>query len=170
MNLRLPIPRAPILRPSIPRPPGPRRWRPHWGDREQGSAVLEAAVGAPALLLFVALILMAGRVAIAHQAVESAASEAARTASVARTQGEAEHDATDAAANTLNSQHLRCVSSRVTVDTTGFAAPVGTPAMVTATVHCAVNLADLSVPGIPGNRTLTVTATMSSPLDTYRER
>lgn len=138
------------------------------GDHERGSAVVEAAIGAPAFLLFVALILLAGRVAIAHQAVESAANEAARTASIARTQSEADRDATTAAANTLESQDLRCVRSQVTVDTTGFAAPVGTPATVTATVRCVVNLSDLSLPGVPGRRT--VTATMSSPLDTYRGR
>lgn len=138
------------------------------GDHERGSAVVEAAVGAPAFLLFVALIVLAGRVAIAHQAVESAANEAARTASIARTQSEADHDATAAAASTLESQDLRCVRSQVTVDTTGFAAPVGTPASVTATVRCTVNLSDLSLPGVPGSRT--VTATMSSPIDTYRER
>lgn len=137
-------------------------------DHERGSVVVEAAVGAPAFLLFVALILLAGRVAIAHQAVESAANEAARTASIARTQSEADHSATTAAANTLESQDLRCVRSQVTVDTTGFAAPVGTPASVTATVRCTVNLSDLSLPGVPGSRT--VTATMSSPIDTYRER
>jgi Flp pilus assembly protein TadG len=137
-------------------------------NQDQGSAVVEAAIGAPAFLLFVALILLAGRVAIAHQGVESAANEAARTASIARTQGEADHNATTAAANTLESQDLRCVRSQVTVDTTGFATPVGTPASVTATVACTVNLSDLSLPGIPGTKT--VTATMSSPLDTYRGR
>jgi Flp pilus assembly protein TadG len=138
------------------------------GGRDRGSAVLEAAIGVPAFGLFVALILLGGRTALAHQAVESAANEAARTASVARTQDQAEHDATAAATNTLTSQDLRCVRSEVTVDTTGFAAPVGTSATVTATVRCVVNLSDLSLPGVPGRRT--VQATMSSPLDTYRER
>ena len=60
------------------------------------------------------------------------------------------------------------MSTAVTVDTAGFAAPVGTPATVTATVRCVVNLADLAVPGVPGTRT--VTATASSPVDTFRER
>ena len=41
-------------------------------------------------------------------------------------------------------------------------------ASVTATVTCVVNLSDVAVPGLPGTRT--ITATMSSPLDTYRER
>ena len=40
--------------------------------------------------------------------------------------------------------------------------------LATATVACVVNLADLSLPGVPGTRTVTATAT--SPIDTYRER
>ena len=138
------------------------------GRRERGSAAIEAAVGVPAFMLFVALIIIAGRVAIATQAVQSSASEAARVASIARTQGEAGDAAKSAATSSLANQNLRCVRTSVTVDTTGFATPVGTPATTTALVSCTVNLSDLSVPGVPGTRT--VTATASSPLDTYRER
>ena len=54
------------------------------------------------------------------------------------------------------------------MDTSGFASPVGPPANVTATVTCVVNLSDVAVPGLPGTRT--ITATMTSPLDTFRER
>jgi hypothetical protein len=61
-----------------------------------------------------------------------------------------------------------CTSQRVAANTSGFAAPVGTPATVTATVTCIADLSDLSIPGLPGSRT--ITATMSSPIDTYRER
>jgi hypothetical protein len=35
-------------------------------------------------------------------------------------------------------------------------------------VTCTVNLSDLSIPGVPGARTITATA--SSPVDAYRER
>jgi Flp pilus assembly protein TadG len=119
-------------------------------------------------MLFVALIVFAGRVAIANQAVGAAANDAARTASISRTQAQALEVARTAAATALTNQDLNCRSVTVSVDTTGFAAPVGTPASVQATVSCVVNLSDLSAPGIPGTRT--VTATMSSPLDTYRER
>lgn len=137
-------------------------------ERERGSAVIEAVIGAPAFMLFVALIVFAGRVAIANQAVGAAANDAARTASISRTQAQALEVARTAAATALTNQDLNCRSVTVSVDTTGFAAPVGTPASVQATVSCVVNLSDLSAPGIPGTRT--VTATMSSPVDTYRER
>ena len=135
---------------------------------ETGSAALEAAVGLPAFLLFVALVILAGRLAIATQAVQASASEAARVASIARTQGAARSTASSAATSSLANQNVNCVRSAVTLDTTGFGAPAGTPAQVTATVRCVVNVADLSLPGVPGTRT--VTGTASSPIDTFRER
>jgi Flp pilus assembly protein TadG len=144
-----------------------RRRRPR-ADRERGSAVIETVIGVPAFMLFVGLIVFAGRVAIANQAVGSAANEAARAASISRTQGQAGDTARTAAMTALTNQKVNCLRTTVTVDTTGFASPVGTPASVQATVSCVVNLSDVSVPGVPGTRT--VTATMSSPLDTYRER
>jgi Flp pilus assembly protein TadG len=137
-------------------------------DPERGSAVIETVIGVPAFVLFVALIIFAGRVAIAHQTVQSAAADAARSASIARTQGAAQTAGDAAAATSLANQHLNCTATTVSVDTTGFASPVGTPAKITASVTCHVNLSDIWLPGVPGTKT--ITATMSSPLDTYRER
>jgi Flp pilus assembly protein TadG len=118
-------------------------------------------------MLFVLLIVFAGRVAIAHQGVQSAAADAARSASIARTQGGAQTAGDTAAATSLANQHVNCMATTVTVDKTGFASPVGTPAKITASVTCQVNLSDL-LPGVPGTKA--IKATMSSPLDTYRER
>jgi Flp pilus assembly protein TadG len=137
-------------------------------NRERGSATIEAVISVPAFLLFVLLIIAAGRIAIARQAVEASAAEAARSASIARTQSQAEANGASGAAASLRNQGVRCTAQRVDVDTSGFAAPVGTPATVTATVTCIADLSDLSIPGLPGSRT--ITATMSSPIDTYRER
>ena len=135
--------------------------------RERGAAVIEVVILVPALGLFLALIIAGGRVALAHQAVEASASEAARAASISRTQGHAESLASAAAASSLTSQNTRCLSTTVAVDTSGFATPVGTPASVGATVTCQVDLAGL-LPGLPGS--MGITATVRSPLDTYRER
>ena len=147
----------------------PRRQRHlRFAGRERGSAVIEAAIGVPAFMLFVGLIAFAGRVAVANQAVGSAATEAARSASISRTQGQAEDTAKAAATQVLSNQKVNCLRMSISVDTSGFGSPVGTPASVRATVTCVVNLSDLSVPGVPGTRT--VSASMSSPLDTYRER
>ena len=146
-----------------------QRQRHLWlAGRERGSAVIEAAIGVPAFMLFVGLIVFAGRVAVANQAVGSAASEAARSASISRTQAQAADTARAAATTALSNQKVNCLRMTISVDTSGFGSPVGIPASVRATVTCVVNLSDLSVPGVPGTRT--VSASMSSPLDTYRER
>jgi Flp pilus assembly protein TadG len=136
------------------------------GDR--GSAVIEAVIGIPAFLLFVGLIIFAGRLAIAQEAVQSAAAAAARSASIARSQPVAASAGESAATSSLTDQQVHCQVQHVTLDTSGFASPVGTPATVTAQVSCLVDLADLTVPGVPGTKLVTIT--MSSPIDTYRER
>lgn len=139
--------------------------RPH---DERGSAAIEAAVGVPAFALFVGLIIFGGRTATTHQAVESAAADGARTASITRTTTDARSEAATAARASLEAQGIDCLSITVTVDTSDFTLPVGTPGNVDVTVACALNLADLAVPGVPGSRT--ITASVSSPLDTWRER
>lgn len=129
---------------------------------------IEAAVGVPAFGLFIAMIILGGRVEIAKQSVEAAAYEAARAASIERTQSEAISSGKSAASRSLNDQGLQCASTSVTVNAAGFNAPLGTTAQVTATVTCKVDVADLAIPGLPGTRTITATA--SSPVDAYRER
>lgn len=135
---------------------------------ERGSAAVEAAVGVPAFVLFVGLIIFGGRTATTHSAVESAAADAARTASIARTASEAKQDAQAAAQASLANQGIHCLSVTVTVDVSDFAKTVGQTGEVTATVECLLDLGDLSVPGVPGSRLIKATST--SPLDTFRER
>ncbi len=133
-----------------------------------GSTSLEFVVIVPGLLLIISAIVFGGRLALAHQAATAAATDAARAASISRSQSSAASMARSAASTTLAQEGLRCLSTAVSVDTSGFALPVGTPATVSATVTCHVSLADLAIPGIPGSKT--VTATVNSPLDTYRAR
>lgn len=137
-------------------------------DRERGSATLELAILAPALLLLLGLVVLAGRVQVAAGAVEHASTIAAREASLARTAVAAQSTATSAASRELEGQGIRCVASSTTVDTSGFAVALGQPATVSASVTCTVSFADLALPGLPGSRTLTSTAT--SPLDQFRAR
>lgn len=134
---------------------------------DEGSTVVEVVILAPALALFLGLIVAGGRLAVAHQAVEAAAAQAARSASIARVQAEALTSAQTAATSALADQGLNCVTSTVSVDVAGFASPAGTPASVGATVMCQVSLTD-TLPGLPGS--ISVTATVRSALDTYRER
>jgi len=147
--------------PSRPTQPARRRR----GASERGSATLEAVILTPALLLFAALLVFAGRTALARQAVDHAAWQAAREASLARTAADARTSASAQAAALL--ARLGCRPA-VAVDTAGFSAPVTQPADVTVAVACTIDVGQLALPGVPG--TITFHATADSPLDRYRSR
>ena len=121
--------------------------RPGHGDR--GSASIEMAVLAPALIALFVTLMIAGRTNTARQAIEAAAFDAARTASLARDGDRAWGRATTAAASTLAAQGLDC-------------------AQLTVTVVCLVRYDDIALPGMPGNARLQ--ASFVSPLDQYRSR
>ena len=131
---------------------------------ERGSVTLELAILAPALIIALLFVIAAGRIAQAHQAVEAAARDAARQASIARDPATARTNATASAQAALSREGLSC-PARVSVDTSGFARPIGAPAIVTTHVTCTVHLADVSLAGVP---TTTVRASFSSPIDPYR--
>lgn len=136
-------------------------------EDERGSAAIELVLLVPALMLLLLFAVAGGRVAIAHGSVQQAAADAARAASIARSAGSAQTTAVAAARATLANQGLTCTSVVVTLDTSGFASPVGTPASVRATVSCTVELSELSLPGLPDR---VISATVTSPLDVYRGR
>jgi hypothetical protein len=133
---------------------------------ERGSASIEAAIGIPAFALFVGLIIFGGRTATTHQALESA--YAPRSASLERAGPAAQHAAEQAARASISSQQVHCLSIHVAVDAGGFQTAAGQDATVAVTLTCRLDLSDLAVPGVPGSRTLR--ATMSSPIDIWRER
>jgi Flp pilus assembly protein TadG len=135
---------------------------------ERGSAAIEAAIGVPAFALFVGLIIFGGRTASTHQALQSAAADGARSASIARDAQTARTDAREAAAASIANQRIGCSGVEVTVDTGDFNKRPGVPGSVDVTVLCRLDLSDLAVPGVPGSRVMR--ATMSSPIDTWRER
>ncbi|WBC08893.1 TadE/TadG family type IV pilus assembly protein [Micromonospora sp. WMMA1947] len=135
---------------------------------QRGSVSIEMAVVAPAILALFAGAVIGGRVNLARQALEASAYDAARTASLARTAGEANAQALAAANSTLDAQGLSCTGLNVTASTAGFGVPVGQPATVTATVTCTATFSDVALPGMPG--TVPLSASFTSPLDTYRSR
>jgi len=135
---------------------------------ERGSAAIEAAIGVPAFALFVGLVIFGGRTATTHQALQSAAADAARSASLARNPDAAQADAREAATSSITNQKIGCSAIDVAVDTSDFGKQPGVPGSVNVIVSCRLGLSDLAVPGVPGSRVMR--ATMSSPLDTWRER
>ena len=136
--------------------------------REQGSVSVELALLAPALLLLLSFAVVAGRIQVAEGAVAEAARVAAREASLARDDVTAAALAGAQADRTLAAQDLRCQSTSVDIDTTGFQTPPGQPGDVTVSITCVVGMADLLAPGLPGS--VTVEASFTSPVDAYRER
>jgi Flp pilus assembly protein TadG len=144
-------------------PPSPRGWA-----ADRGSATIELAILAPALLALLGLVIVAGRISVAGGAVEQAAASAARAASIARDARAAQASAGRAAEASLRDQGVTCQPLSSSVDTAGFAVDVGSPSSVTVSVRCVVALADVAVPGMPGQRT--VTAQMTSPIDRFRGR
>lgn len=135
---------------------------------ERGSAAIEAAILGPPLLALIGLAIVGGRIQIAGGAIEHAAHDAARAASISRTKAEAGANALAAVNATLNQQGLHCVHLTVEPDLAGFDVPVGEPATVGVSITCVVDFSDLVADGMPGSKTLT--ATFVSALDTFRTR
>jgi Flp pilus assembly protein TadG len=144
-------------------------WRVGSRRRSTGSAAIEMAVLMPMFLALLTAAVVLGRTGTAVSAVEMAAYDGARTASLARSAGDAATLATGTVERSLASQGLSCVGGpAVAVDTSGFSRPVGTPASVTVAVTCWVTYGDVDLIGVPADRPLT--ASFTSPLDQYRIR
>ena len=138
-------------------------------DGDRGSAALEAAIIAPALLLLLCLAIGAMRVGVAQQSVDAAAHDAVRAASIARSQPAATAAARTAAAQSLAHQGITCQNrTPLHLDATQFGRTVGQPAVVRVTITCVVSLSDVAVPGTPGS--VTLRASYVSPIDQYRSR
>ena len=84
-----------------------------------------------------------------HGAVESAAADGARTSSIARTSQEARSGAEEAARASLANQDIDCITVQISIDSSDFAKPVGTPGSVEVTVSCRLNLGDWPSPASP---------------------
>ncbi|MFJ3213859.1 TadE family protein [Streptomyces flaveolus] len=135
---------------------------------DEGSVAIEAAIVLPPLIMFVCLAIAGGRIVTSGAKIDAAAEDAAREASIHRTAASAQAAAQAAAAESLDDQGIACASSSVAIDTSGLSVPVGQVGTVTVTVTCTVNLSDLLLPGVPGSKNLTSTAT--SVVDAFRGR
>ncbi|SKF61560.1 Flp pilus assembly protein TadG [Mycobacteroides abscessus subsp. abscessus] len=134
---------------------------------QRGNAALEVLMLLPVIMVLAGLVIAYSRVAMATEAVSSAASAAARAAALERTPVNAYRAAAAVTDSILGSRELRCLTKTITVDTTGLSSPAGQSAQVTATVTCVVPFGDL---GIPTKGTRTITHTATAPVDTYRGR
>jgi Flp pilus assembly protein TadG len=130
---------------------------------DQGLATLELVIMTPFLVTFVLLIVGFGRVTHGRQLVEQAAAAAARAATLVHTPGQAQSEAQREAADTLSQAGISCQSIHTDVDTSAFH-PGG---QVQVSISCLTSLADLTVVGFPGTKTLTATST--APLENFRQ-
>mgnify|MGYP001315147178 FL=1 len=135
---------------------------------ERGAAAVEFAVIVPALVLLLGVMIGAGRIWYAQTVVDQIAGTASRAASLTTTPGEAKAAAQRIAAAQAGTSGLNCAGLEVHTDVAGFQVPLGQPAQVRVRVTCAVPLAELAVPGWPGQWQLVADGT--SALDRYRRR
>ena len=130
------------------------------GDR--GSVVTETVLVTPLLVVLVLFVVLCGRLGSTANDVETAASDAARAASIELSPAAAVAAGQSTAAAVLAERSVGC-SSRSVVVSTGGLVNGGT---VEVTVTCVVSLADLSGLGFPGSKT--VTASAAEIVDRYR--
>lgn len=129
---------------------------------DRGSVAVETAVVAPALVALLLLVVFAGRVAQSEGDVRRAASEAARAASLTQSPEAAVEAAEQAVAANLRSSGIGCSTLATDVDTDDFR-PGGT---VAVDVRCVASMADITLLGVPGERTFA--ARSVEVIDRYR--
>jgi Flp pilus assembly protein TadG len=153
-----------------------------------GSISVEAAILLPVFLTLTSAAMTYGQSSVDQPAVDLAAANAARTASIMRTWATAQPAAEAAAEKTLTAAGINCTNAKpwaAPADTvqvpppppppgappppppgppdTGFTTPEGAPATITFKVTCVVQMVGGVVP-------VTLWSKFTSPLDTYRAR
>ncbi|MCT1459829.1 pilus assembly protein [Aestuariimicrobium sp. p3-SID1156] len=128
------------------------------------STAVEATLVLPAVVIILSLMVAGFRVWQTRTDLHQVAGAAARAGSLARSASSAEQQIRQV----VQANRSACPHPQISSELSGFTIPAGQPASITVTLTCHIPLGDLIVPGLPGHRTITVTA--SAPLDTYRER
>ncbi|MGO4748315.1 TadE/TadG family type IV pilus assembly protein [Streptomyces sp. 2MCAF27] len=123
---------------------------------------MEFVLVTPLLMLVLLTVVALGRLADARLVVADAAHQAARAASLARTEAQARAAARRSTDAALGQAGAACSHPKVALTTNGLR-PGG---VVTAKVTCTVELRDLTHAGMPGR--ITLHATAFSPVDVHR--
>lgn len=134
------------------------------GGPDDGSAVVETVVLTPILIVVLLAAVMAGRFESARLYVDTAASNAARAASLARSPSAAQAAVSAEVHRSLADAGVACPSPRVTVDTARFR-PGG---VVKVSLTCHADVGDLAGMGfLPLNAAISKTSV--APVDLYRQ-
>ncbi len=137
-------------------------------NRQRGAAATEVAVIVPVIVLFIGALGIGWRINAARTKLADAAASAARAASIVNSAAAAPRVAEQTVRADLDTVGLRCADIGVSVDTSGYWAPLGAPATVGVRVSCTVDMSDLGVAGLGGRHRFTATA--QEALDTHRRR
>lgn len=127
----------------------------------RGSISVELAILAPLVGILLACIVLVGRVQTSRADIEGAARSAARDLSIARDPYAALGDVQQGVEATLHVGSPSCRSLSFT--------PVIGPTAVSVTIACTVDLQAAAILPIPGTMTMTLTASATEIVDTYRE-
>ncbi|MFI7552139.1 TadE/TadG family type IV pilus assembly protein [Micromonospora sediminimaris] len=147
----------------------------------RGSVSIEVAVLAPAFVAMMVLGGVAGRTAVASAALEAAAHDAARAASISRDAATARREAREAARRQLDWRGVSCsgapqvtfrgaVNGRSTSFNRVFSSDLGQNATVTVEIACTVSYSDIKLPALTMPDGQRIVASFTSPLDRYRSR
>jgi Flp pilus assembly protein TadG len=134
------------------------RRRPRTRADERGSMAVEVVLLVPVLFLFLLLVIVGGRYVSVRADMEAAARDAARAASLERTQGEAESAASAASSAALD--------GFATCSMSDFDGPFVAGGSVEVEIACDVPNDGLGLLGLSGS--VRMTASGAAPLDTYR--
>jgi Flp pilus assembly protein TadG len=126
---------------------------------------LEMVLMTPIFVAFLMLLAGAGRIVDAQSQVDSAARDAVRAASIARSHDGAEKLAQSGATQSLSGAGWCQGGPQTNLAPSTRWEPGG---QVSVTVTCSVDLGDLTFIGLPGTKTMTATST--APIDKYTYR
>lgn len=130
---------------------------------ERGLATIELVLMTPVLFLILSFLVVSGRLATVRGDIAAASRDAARGASRAASYEQATLDARATAEASLGGRDVTCQNLTVTL---GDPATFRAGGTVAATITCGVSLADVAIPGLPGERQLSRTSV--EVIDTFR--
>ena len=134
--------------------------------QERGGAAVEIVVVAPILIVMLLFVVGLGRLGTAREAVDGAARDGAREASIARTTRDAAGTAGNVVRATLAEKRVSCPTPHVAVEYRPVAGKLTAGGTVTVHVDCVVDNQDVTLSGLPGRSTLRGDST--AVVDTYR--
>lgn len=130
---------------------------------DRGLATIELVLMTPVLFLVLSFLVVAGRLATVRGDIAAASRDAARAASRAASYEQATVDARTTGEASLGGRDVTCQDLTVTL---GDPATFRAGGSVFATITCGVSLADVAIPGLPGERQMSKTSV--EVIDTYR--